>query len=239
MRGHGECQSLEIVASFKQADEPAACMACSTFHKLSGRPVEIVLLEVYFCKRVAVMCVEASRDDDEIGRKVANCRQNAACHGLAKNVASSARRKRCVDNVAGTGLGECAGARIKRHLVRRAVKHRRIIPEDILRAIAVMDIPIDDGNALGAMLLLCMPGGYRGMIEQAKTHRRGLFGMVAGRTRCHEDIVCSAGKYIVDRRIGCADGGERRLPALRADCRISVDAGKAALGNSRANLRDE
>jgi hypothetical protein len=42
--------------------------------------------------------------------------------------------------------------------------------EDVLSAVAVMNVPIDNQNALGAVLTLGVPGGYRDIVEEAKAH---------------------------------------------------------------------
>ena len=64
-----------------------------------------------------------------------------------------------------------AGARIEGRLMRRAEQHRFIRPENILRAIAVMDVEIDDGDALGAMGGLRVARRDRDIVEEAEAHR--------------------------------------------------------------------
>jgi hypothetical protein len=54
--------------------------------------------------------------------------------------------------------------------------------------------------------------------------------MVAGRARRDEDVRDIAGKDVVDRRIGRADGVQRRFVALRADAGVGVDARDAVSG---------
>ena len=87
------------------------------------------------------------------------------------------------DGVVLAAFAAGAGAGKQRHLMRRAIHHRLVGPEDILRAVAVMNIEIDDRDTLGAMNGLRMPGGDRRVVEEAKAHRRRAFGMMAGRPR--------------------------------------------------------
>ena len=164
-------------------------MLRGALHQLAGRPVEIVLVEVDLGQRIAVMRVEAGGNDDQVGPEIVERRQDARVERLAEQVAAGAGRQRRVDDVAGAGLVLGAGAGIERHLVGRAVEHRRVVPEDVLGAVAVMDVPVDDGDPLGAVLLLRMAGGDRGIVEQAKTHRGRALGVVAGRPRRDEDVV--------------------------------------------------
>ena len=64
-----------------------------------------------------------------------------------------------------------AGAGIERHLVGRAIEHGRVGPEDRLRAVAVMDVEIHDGDAVGAMRGLGVAGGDGDIVEEAEAHR--------------------------------------------------------------------
>lgn len=68
---------------------------------------------------------------------------------------------------AGLRLGAAAGDRAASEL-RRAEQHRRIVPEDVLRAVAVVHVPIDDRHALGPMPALGVAGGDGGVVEETK-----------------------------------------------------------------------
>ena len=65
----------------------------------------------------------------------------------------------------------------------------RVAPEDVLRAVAVVDVEVDDRDALDAVRGLGVARGDRGVVEEAEAHRRRRFGVVAGRTRRHEGVV--------------------------------------------------
>jgi len=65
-------------------------------------------------------------------------------------------------------LAAGAGAGKQRHLMRRAIHHGRIVPEDILRAVAVMDIEIDDRRAADAVFALGVAGGNGDIVEEAE-----------------------------------------------------------------------
>ena len=55
----------------------------------------------------------------------------------------------------------------------------RVVPENVLRAVAVMNVEIDDRDALGAVDRLGMACGDGGVVEEAEAHRRRDFGMMA------------------------------------------------------------
>ena len=103
----------------------------------------------------------------------------------------------------------------------------------------MVDVPVDDGDALGAVRLLGMASGDSRVVEQAETHCGGFFGMVAGRPGSDENIVGSAGKHIVHGGVGRTDGSQRRQPAFGADRGIGVDAPNAFFGDSAPDLVDE
>ncbi len=71
-----------------------------------------------------------------------------------------------------------------------------------LRAVAVMDVEIDDRHPLEAVHVAGPQGADRGVVEQAETHRPIGFGMVPGRAHRAKGIVGLAG----DDRV---DGGDR------------------------------
>ncbi len=128
------------------------------------------------------MGVESRRYDQQVGREVVEPRQDRRFERLAERVAAVAGAQRGVDDlVVLAGLAERAGAGIERHLVGRGVHDGRIAPEDVLGAVAVVDVEIDDGDALDAMGRLGVPGGDRRVVEEAEAHRRRRLGVVAGR----------------------------------------------------------
>ena len=68
-------------------------------------------------------------------------------------------------------LAERAGAGIVRHLMGRSVHDGRIVPEDVLGAVAVMDVEIDDRDPLGSVRSPGVARGDGGVIEEAEAHR--------------------------------------------------------------------
>src|SRR6476660_9965793 len=83
----------------------------------------------------------------------------------------------------------------------REKKNRIVRRKDLLRPVAVMDVPIDDRHTFSAMPLLGMAGGDRNVVEYAKSHGRRRAGMMAGRPYRTESILHSArqnGVHCVD-----------------------------------------
>src|SRR6185312_15116680 len=113
---------------------------------------------------------------------------------------------------------------------------RWVGPDDRLGAVAVMNVPVDDGDALGAVLLLRVTGGDDGVVEEAKAHRPVGLGVVARRADGAKGIGGEAAQNLVDRHADGAGCVRRRNEALRRYGGVGVEAGEA-LGRDR--LLDE
>ena len=88
----------------------------------------------------------------------------------------------------------------------RGIHDVAVGPENVLRAIAVMDVEIHDRDALRAMDGDGVPRGHGGVVEEAEAHGRRAFGMVAGRPHGDEGVVHVAAHDFVHRLAGAADG---------------------------------
>jgi hypothetical protein len=55
--------------------------------------------------------------------------------------------------------------------VDRDVEHVRVVPEDRLRAVAVVGVPVDDRDARRAEPLQRVSRGDRNVVEEAEAHR--------------------------------------------------------------------
>ena len=131
------------------------------------------------------------------------------------------------------GLAECAGAGIERHLVGRRVHDGRIVPEDVLGAVAVVDVEIDDGDALDAVRRLRVPGGDRRVVEEAEAHRRRRLGVVAGRPCGDEGVVDAAHDDLVDGECRSAGRAQSRFEGAGRHRRVGIELDRA-LGRAGA-----
>ena len=73
--------------------------------------------------------------------------------------------------------------------MRAEEKHGRIGVEDVLRAVAVVDVPIGDGDALHSVFALRIAGRDRDVVEQAEAHAAMGRGVMAGRTHDAECVL--------------------------------------------------
>ena len=93
----------------------------------------------------------------------------------------------------------------------------------------MVDIEVDDGDALGAVLALRMARRDRHIVEQAKTHRPRGERMMAARTDRYEGVGGPAAHHRIDRMHRAADGAQRRLEASRRHRGVRVQPNKTLL----------
>ena len=89
--------------------------------------------------------------------------------------------------------------------------------QHVLGAVAVVDIEVDDGDAVQAVVLDEVVGCQGDVAEQAKAHGFAGLGVVSGRADGTEGVVDLAGHDHVD---GLDDAADRELGdvgAIRAD----------------------
>ena len=72
---------------------------------------------------------------------------------------------------------------------------RGVVAEDLLRSVAVVDVPVEDGDARQSELELGKARRHRYRVEDAETHRPSALGMVSRRAREGE----TAATYRLDR----------------------------------------
>src|ERR1700730_18156057 len=199
-------QALQIIAALKYRDNSPARALIGDIHQFARHPAEIVRLEIERGQRVPVVRVEAGGDDDQFGGELPQLRQDQVFERGAEFGAAVFRGQgRADDGIVFAALADGAGTGKQRHLVRRPIHHRRIGPENILGAVAVVDVEIDYRRAADTVFALGVTRGDGGVIEKAKAHRLADFGVMTGRAHRDERILMRARHYGV--------GGGDRTPA--------------------------
>src|SRR5208283_425642 len=153
-------------------------------HYAPRHPGKVRLDEIEVTERIEAVAVEAGRDDDEIGREVGDARQDRRFHRLAEGFAPVAGAQGSVyDLIVRASLPDLPRAGKERHLMGRCVHNVPVVPEGVLRAVAVMDVEIDDRDALGAIDRLRVTRGNGRVVEETEAHRHRDFSMMARRAR--------------------------------------------------------
>ncbi len=144
-------------------------------------------------------------------------RSNASMYVAVVGTGRQRDVDRVVDALPPPGLGLRAGARIERVLMHAEVQHARVVVEGGLRAVAVMNVPVDNQDLRQIVLLLGVLGADRHIVEDAKAHRPVRHRMVARRTHGTEGVFDLALHHGVDRGQHAAGGHHRGLVGPRRD----------------------
>ena len=168
------------------------------------------------CQGIAQRRIEACGNQDEIGTESRRCALKSGKQLVRVIVSGKAGRdgkiERRARSRACSGVCRTAAARVVGGLVHRQIEDVGILVEDGLAAVPVMDVPINDQNALYP-LLLSVARADRHVAEQAKPHRPVGRGVVPRRPDWAERVARCAGEHGVDRAEEaphCRQGGVPR-----------------------------
>jgi hypothetical protein len=182
-------------------------------------------------ERVALVRVEAGRDEDQIRRVRPGDGQHDLIEQREPQRLARARRHGQVDRVplaaARTGVLEPAGAREQPVLVDAGEQHVGAVAEDLRRAVAGMDVPVEDQHTRGAKSRDRGSGRDRDVVEEAEAHRARRLRVVACRTHAAEAGVGLAGQQQADHLDRTARGVQRGVERRFADVGVRVDRAAA------------
>src|SRR5579872_1882904 len=230
MRGHGAGQAVEVVATLQQRDDAAFAGAAGDVHQAPRRPGEIRFDQIEMAERDEAMGVESRRDDDQVRPETFEARQKRDIEGLAERCAAVAGAQWRVDDlIMLAALVDRASAGKERHLMGRAIHRVLVAPENVLRAVAVMDVEINNGDALGAMDGARVARRDRSVVEEAEAHRRLGLGVMARRAHRDESVGAAPAHHRVDGARRSARGATRRLERSWRHRRVGVEATQALL----------
>src|SRR6476659_7079131 len=205
-------KSLKVVTALQHRHQPAVAVLLRRFHQFACHPGEIVGRHAQRTERIALMSIEAGRDDDELGSECVERGQNPVLECLAQFHATVACSERRVEDVAHPGFADRAGAREQRHLMRTGVENARIGVEDLLRAVAVVDVEIDDRDPLQPVITLRVSRADTDVVEQAEPHGPFGFGVVARRAARDEGVLHLIVEHLVNGLHRRTDAAQHDLP---------------------------
>jgi hypothetical protein len=114
--------------------------------------------------------------------------------------------------------------------VERDEEHAVVVPEDVLRPVAVVNVPVEDGNALEAELGLCEADGDRDVVEEAEAHRLARERVMTGRP--HEREAAA-----LDRLDGTTGGKQRRAVGRLRGGRVGCEPRRPVDGLHHVEIR--
>ena len=161
------------------------------------------------------MGVEARRDQHEVGLECPHGRLDALVPGPEVVLVRGAGRQRHVHQRLVLILRP-TGAGIERPLVHRDEEHRRVRSKDVLGAVSVVDVPVDDRDPPDTELGLRVTGRDCDVVEEAEAHRPVRRRVVPRRPYQREPIAA-------DRFDRGAGREHRRLVCRVRSNRVRVD----------------
>src|SRR4029450_11050767 len=87
------------------------------------------------------------------------------------------------------------GSRIPGPLMGRKEEHRAVRIKNLLCSVSVMDVPVNDGDALHRVGFLCIARRDGNVVEEAEAHRCGWPGMMAWRTHGTESVLGATAQH--------------------------------------------
>ncbi len=179
-------------------------------------------------ERVALARVEAGRDHHQLRLVTVHGIRQGMERGQEFPPAGAGRHRpihRGSEPRAAAGFLPASRPRIPRPLVRAEIEDGTVLVEDLLGAVAVVHVPVDDQHLADAVLPLRISGGDAGVVENAKAHAAFGRGMMSRRTHQAEGIVRLAAEHGVDadaRRAGCIVGRRERVAAYPSVARAEL-----------------
>ena len=186
---------VEAVAALEKRDHATVAeVFCQQFCRARHR-AKAFRRHAHASVRVGGGGVLARRDQNEVRAEAPHRRLDDLLERVPVPVVARARRQRNVHCRAVAPLLEHAGTlRIQIVLVERHEEHRRVCVEDLLRPVAVMDVPVDDRDAASYMTR-----GDRDRVEETEAHRLLRRRVVARGAAAHERVLEPARDDTVDR----------------------------------------
>ena len=219
-------QRAQVVDALQAADDASLGVALRHVLELLRHPGVVGLHQAELAHVVLAVGVKAGADEDQLRAVRLQPGQPVFGDEFADLRALGVGGHGHVDEVgrlADVALG------VERVLVEAAHQNALIPGHDVLGAVAVVDVKVDDGHALQAVALQRVLGGNGHVAQKAKTHGLLARGVVAGRAGGAKGV----GNLALQHGVGGVDGRtrrqQRRLPGVFAHRGVGVelDVGRA------------
>lgn len=222
-------QGVEIVAAFQKRNHASPAVLSRKIKQAAAHPFVGTALQIDAGQRVPAVRVEAGRNQKRARLKFLQRRQDLFFEGAAIVRVAGAPGHGNIEGRAESRTDAAvffrSGAGIKRILVRADEKYIRIVVKHRFGAVAVVHVPVHDGDFLQifAALLLQIARGDGHVVKQTKTHRAIVQAVVTRGAQEQERSLDFAGENSVGRGEARAGRQSRRFVRLRADDRVAVE----------------
>ena len=206
MREHSFGEALERITAFQNAYDAAVCAVGRDFAREDGQVGKIFVGETELSQRIALSRVKACADENEFRPKRFHGGNELGFESAENLGATAPCGEGAVERGAGTfaptGLVGVSRSRIPRVLVGAEKENVRVFVKDILSAVAVVNVPIDDEDSADAEVFTRMRCGNGNVVEHAKSHADGRPRVMSGGANHAEGGV----RFVLHDRARCRDG---------------------------------
>lgn len=210
-----------MVAAFEHGEDFASGMAGGDSRDEVGEIGKVFVGEEEVAEWVSHAAVESGGDEDELGAEFFHGGDELFLEAGEDFCAPGEGGERAIEGGplprAGASLIGAASARVPRSLVGAEEEDGAVFVEDVLGAVAVVDVPIDDEDAIEAVTALGVAGGDGDVIKDAKAHAVAGIGVVTGWPDEAEGSVDGPGRDGIHGGESAADGGEGGGPGGAGD----------------------
>src|SRR5262245_49570032 len=207
-------ESIQPVAAFQHGHEPRVAEFVGQLHDHASQRGIAFWRDVELAEEIFAHAVEAGADKDEVGFEASDRWHELSFEGLKELRVACSWRHGHIQDLARSrsrpGFLHRAGSRVGAVIMRTEIKDGTIVVEDILRAIAVVIIPINNQNSTDSMLLLKIARSDGDIVEDAKPHAAIRCCVMPRRTYRGERIANFAGhdrindiQYAAGSELGC------------------------------------
>ena len=177
-------------------------------------------------ERIVLVRVEPGGDDDDVGaERVSDGEEDLVeCRSQVRVGPSGGEGD--VHRVSGSGplagLVGCAGPRIEGVLVHRLVEHVAALPEDGLRPVPVVHVPVEDQHPCRAQRPRRLRG-HRRVVDEAEPHHPVRLGVMPRRAHQRKGGPVRAAEHRLHRLDPRARGRQRRVVGAGRGEGVDVD----------------
>src|SRR5438067_8456188 len=150
---HRIAERWQVVAAFESPDRPAVGVLDRPTLDQRGELAIAFGRDLKASQRIVLVSVEPGGYQQQLRVEFRQCRPDLLFPGAEKQRIAAATGERHVEDVAMcSALSRTAGPRIEGVLMGRRVENLGVVFKTVLRAIAVADIEVEDGDAANAFV---------------------------------------------------------------------------------------
>ena len=235
MRGRAAGQGAHHVAAFQAGDDAPVCVLAGHFQQPLGHPLVVGIDQTQVAHVVLAVRVKACGNVDELGAEGLQRGNPGLVHQRAELGAAGAAGHSDMHHVAATGLLVLAQG-VEAFFKDGAHQHAVVAIEDVGAAVAVVHIKVDQSHPREAMHIQGMADADGHVVEEAKPHAGGAFGMVARRAHIAERGVHLAADHQIGGQHGRAGRTQGRLHGVGVHEGVGVHALIAFAGRAGQHL---